>query len=205
MKKSLREQAYEIIHHWIVTGKLPKRQATSELQLSSMLDMSRTPIRSALQQLEHEGYVKIAPKHGVIILDSSAQRVGDLLDLLISLVLFSVTVVWEARHQELIECTTTLSESFQKTEEHNPNDCIQYEFDMLHIFIQLSQNEEMDKLFLQTTSRLFWSNNCKRWKAPNHIETKNTLQQLIHSVPKGVEPFREQLFLYLKILKQTWL
>lgn len=202
--KSLREQAYEIIHDWIVSGKLPKGQATSELQLTSMLDMSRTPIRAALQQLEHEGYVKIAPKHGVIILDSSAQRVGDLLDILMSYVLFSITVTWEARYQELIDYTATLSRSFPKAEEQKPNECIQYEFDMLHGFIQLSQNEEMNKLFLQTTSRLFWSNNNKRWKAPHHLKTENALHQLIHSVPKGIGPFQKQLLFYLRILKQTW-
>ncbi|MDG0809910.1 GntR family transcriptional regulator [Cohnella rhizosphaerae] len=89
-KPTLRQQAYARILEMIETGECPMGSVTSEVQLGRRLDMSRTPVRAALQQLELEGYVRIASKHGVLILDSSSQRVGDLLELIAAMALFAV-------------------------------------------------------------------------------------------------------------------
>lgn len=204
---SLRHLAYKTIHQWIITGKLPKGKATSEVELSILLDMSRTPVRAALQQLEQEGYVRIVPKHGVIILDSSAQRVSDLLEIVISFMMFSVNAVWDLKQQELMDYSAKMSQSFHAllaTDTLDPNAMVQFEFNLLHGYIQIGRNEEMSKMFVTTTSRLFWLNNMKRWKAPHHAETTQALRQLITSLTKGLGPFRESLFQYLQILKLTW-
>ncbi|WJH35373.1 GntR family transcriptional regulator [Paenibacillus sp. CC-CFT747] len=204
---SLRRQAYQAIHQWIISGKLPKGSATSEGELSRMLDMSRTPIRAALQQLEQEGYVRIAPKHGVIILDSSAQRVSDLLDIVTAFILFSVTAAWELKQRELVELAATHSQSLNtllKTGTLTPDAMVQFEFDLLYGIIQIGRNKEMSSMFVTTISRLFWSSNHKRWKAPHHVKTTKDLNQLLAAIPKGLEPFRESLFPYLQTLKLTW-
>lgn len=204
---SLRHQAYQTIHQWIVSGKLSKGKATSEVELSIMLDMSRTPVRAALQRLEQEGYVRIVPKHGVIILDSSSQRVSDLLDLVISLVLFSVNAVWELKQQEITEYSAKklqILNTLLKAEPVDPDALVRFEFELLHGCISICRNEEMFKMFEHTASRLFWSNNNKRWKAPNYVEMTKVLCQLVTSIPLGLEPFRESLFLYLQVLKRTW-
>ena len=51
---TLKEQAYEQIREAINTNTLKPGTALTEEQLSSMLSISRTPIRSALQQLVYE-------------------------------------------------------------------------------------------------------------------------------------------------------
>lgn len=51
---TLKEQAYEQIRQAINTNTLKPGTALTEEQLSSMLSISRTPIRSALQQLVYE-------------------------------------------------------------------------------------------------------------------------------------------------------
>ncbi|CAN7741106.1 GntR family transcriptional regulator [Paenibacillus sp. LjRoot153] len=204
---SLRQQAYETIHQWIITGKLPKGQATSEVELSSLMDMSRTPVRAALQQLEQEGFVRIVPKHGVIVLDSSAQRVSDLLEIMISFILFSVNAVWDLKQQEIAEYSTNKLQflnALLEADTLDPDALVPFEFEFLHGLIQICHNEEMSKMFVHTTTRLFWSNNNKRWKAPNYLETSHTVIQLIALIPSGLEPFRDALFQYLQILKRTW-
>jgi DNA-binding GntR family transcriptional regulator len=53
--------------------------------------MSRTSIRSVLQRLELEGFLRIIPKQGILILDQSAQKTGELIDILASVLLFTLT------------------------------------------------------------------------------------------------------------------
>ncbi len=204
--KSLRHQAYDQIYDWILSGKLPKGHATSEIQLSNMLDMSRTPVRAALQQLEQEGFIKIAPKHGIIVLDSSAQRVSDLLDMLISFLLFSVHSVSLSKQRLLLEFAENKLQQFEQLLEHAHHDLnalISFEYDSLHDLIQLCHNEEMTKLFRQTMARLFWATNKTRWKAPYHIETTEIFNYFLKAL-KNSRTFHEAAFLYLQNLKNTW-
>jgi DNA-binding GntR family transcriptional regulator len=205
-KPSLRQQAYANIHKWIVSGHFPKGTVTSEVELSKMLDMSRTPVRAALQQLELEGYIRIAPKHGVIILDSSSQRVSDLLEIIISMVLFSVSASWHSNREVLLINAHSLSEDFNRlmTNKDDVQALINYEWVLLRDLILLCNNVEMTTTFQTATSRLFWNLNYRRWQAPCTGETSQHLHALIQSLSSDIEAFREALLHYLQTLKRTW-
>lgn len=208
-KLTLSQQAYQKIHTWIVNGDFPKGSVTSEGELSKRLDMSRTPVRAALQQLELEGYLRIASKHGVILLDSSSQRVSDLLEIVISMVLFSVSTSWNSQRDEneLITLAQNLSTDFSRLIHNNKDDIqafIAFEFTLLNQLILFCNNDEMTKTFLSSTSRLFWNQNFKRWQAPFTNETTEILKTLIFSITKDMESFRGALLKYLHTLKRTW-
>jgi DNA-binding GntR family transcriptional regulator len=64
---SLVKQAYARLEERIVTLQLAPGQLVSENMLADMLEMGRTPIREALQQLAREGLVVILPKRGIVI------------------------------------------------------------------------------------------------------------------------------------------
>ena len=53
----LKEQAYCRIKEQIQSAKFPAGAFLSERQLSALLGMSKTPIKAALERLEHEGLV----------------------------------------------------------------------------------------------------------------------------------------------------
>lgn len=204
--QSLRDKAYEQIYEWIVSGKLKRGEATSELALCRMLDMSRTPIRAALQRLEYEGFLKIVPKHGIIILDSSAERVSDLLDILISYILFSIHSLSFSKEHVLIEISNKQREHLEQLLQQTPIDIdelITFEFETLLRFIALCQNDEMMEQFKKTAARLFWFQNKKRWEAPYHRETIEIFMTLLETV-NDFESFRNASFRYLQTLKSTW-
>lgn len=206
-KPSLRQLAYEYIHAAIEDGRFPRGTVTSEGELSRMLDMSRTPIRAALQQLELEGYVRIAAKHGVIVLDSSSGRVGNLLELVGSMVLFAYSSSWITNREQLIRIASAKSEAFRMLEwgeNEERKSLTDFEFDLLHDLARLSGNEEMIRTFRSAISRLFWSRNDRRWQAPFTREMIDGLGSFIDSLPAGTEAFTEALFVYLRILKRTW-
>lgn len=59
--------AYTQIEELIATLKLAPSQVVSENMLSAMLDIGRTPVREALQQLAREGLVIIMPRRGIVV------------------------------------------------------------------------------------------------------------------------------------------
>jgi DNA-binding GntR family transcriptional regulator len=49
----------------------------AERQLAARLGMSKTPVRSALERLEAEGFITISPQQGAIVRDLSVQEIAD--------------------------------------------------------------------------------------------------------------------------------
>jgi DNA-binding GntR family transcriptional regulator len=64
---SLAERAYEEIKKRIFEFKLMPGDRVSESELAGEIHVSRTPLRQALQRLQHEGFVEAIPKIGWLI------------------------------------------------------------------------------------------------------------------------------------------
>ena len=78
-KPLLREIAYERLKNAIQTGELKPGEPLYELHLSEMLQISRTPVREALQQLVLEGLVKNMPNRAMTVASLSMQEVLNVL------------------------------------------------------------------------------------------------------------------------------
>ncbi len=75
--KLLRDVAYERLRDAITHGELLPATPLSEVQLAKEMEISRTPIREALQQLEREGLVQIIPGRVVTVAAPSMKEVMD--------------------------------------------------------------------------------------------------------------------------------
>lgn len=64
----------------IESGKLGPGAALDERALATRFDVSRTPVREALQQLAARGLVRIAPRQGVFVSRLSVNRVRAMLE-----------------------------------------------------------------------------------------------------------------------------
>ncbi|MDR1711648.1 MAG: GntR family transcriptional regulator [Propionibacteriaceae bacterium] len=71
MAPSLRQVAYDAIKDKIIACHFAPGDIISEGILIDEINVSRTPIREALRQLEQERFVRILPKKGVIVTDIS--------------------------------------------------------------------------------------------------------------------------------------
>lgn len=80
MTHSKSEIAYGIIKEKIITGFLPPRVTVSEDALIKELNMSRTPIREALQTLQKEGFVSVYPRKGIFITDITDELLTNIYD-----------------------------------------------------------------------------------------------------------------------------
>jgi DNA-binding GntR family transcriptional regulator len=86
----LKDQAYAKLKELITTGEAPSGTFFSEKRLSSLLGMSKTPIRAALERLEAEGFVTTSPRQGAVVRGLSLKEVVDLFDLRFALEPFVV-------------------------------------------------------------------------------------------------------------------
>ena len=76
MTTLLRDEAYERLSNLLDEGALPSDATLSLSSLAELLDMSRTPIRDAVQRLSDEGRLEVLPSRGIRVHVPSA---GELL------------------------------------------------------------------------------------------------------------------------------
>lgn len=83
--QSLHEQTYQAIRTAILSGELAAGERLIETQLADMLNVSRTPVREALCQLQRENLVTADPHHGLRVATLSIADAADLYDCRIAL------------------------------------------------------------------------------------------------------------------------
>lgn len=86
----LKDKAYSEIKQRILDGEYPPGTFLAERRLAEKLDMSKTPIHSAIQRLETEGFVSVSPQQGVVVREVSVHETGDFFDIRIALETFVV-------------------------------------------------------------------------------------------------------------------
>jgi DNA-binding GntR family transcriptional regulator len=78
--KSLHEQTYQALRSSILSGGFAPGDRLVEIQLSEQFQVSRTPIREAMRQLQHEGLLVGDTKEGLRVTSISAVDAKQLYD-----------------------------------------------------------------------------------------------------------------------------
>lgn len=73
----LRTRAYREIKDMILRERAPAGSFLSKRALARQLEMSPTPVHSALERLEAEGFVRISPQQGIVVREFSIEEVAD--------------------------------------------------------------------------------------------------------------------------------
>ncbi|WP_039728796.1 GntR family transcriptional regulator [Leptolyngbya iicbica] len=84
-RASLHEQTYQTLRTSILSGELPPGDRLVETQLATQLEVSRTPIREALRQLQREGLVAVDSSGGLRVISVSVSDAVHLYDCRIAL------------------------------------------------------------------------------------------------------------------------
>ena len=87
---SLKEQAYSHIKKLILTEEIPVNSFLSERSLAEQLGMSKTPVKLAIERLENEGFVRVSPQQGIMVLALSFEEIIDYIDYRLALESFVV-------------------------------------------------------------------------------------------------------------------
>jgi DNA-binding GntR family transcriptional regulator len=112
--RTRREVAYERIKDGLQNAGLEPGEALSEVRLSKVLGISRTPVREALQQLAQEGMVQVIPGRAVTVASRSLKDVLDVVHMRSLLEPELARLVSEAATPQHIQL---LQESIEKMEQ----------------------------------------------------------------------------------------
>lgn len=77
-KDSLKIKVYKSLRLDIVSGKLAGGTRITETAIAQEINVSRTPVREALQKLAQEKFLRAIPKAGYIVEDLSDNEIQDL-------------------------------------------------------------------------------------------------------------------------------
>ena len=84
----LKDQAYEELKELILSGVYSPGTFLSERQLTARFGMSKTPVRSAIERLEMEGFLIVSPQQGVVVAELSLDEIVDHFEIRLALETF---------------------------------------------------------------------------------------------------------------------
>ncbi|GGG20452.1 putative transcriptional regulator, GntR family protein [Rhodococcoides trifolii] len=74
------DRAYSTVKELIVSGDLPGGELISEGEIAERTGTSRTPVREAFLRLQSEGWMRLYPKRGALVVPIADGEAGHLLD-----------------------------------------------------------------------------------------------------------------------------
>ena len=80
-KISLQDQAYVNLRKLVLSGELSYNKLYSEVYVSKLLNISRTPIRTALQRLEKDSFIVILPQRGFHLKQLNNKDIDEIFEL----------------------------------------------------------------------------------------------------------------------------
>lgn len=78
---SLCDRVYEYLRSQIMSGKLPPNTRLPETELASNMNVSRAPVREALNLLANDGFVVRVPRHGAMVAPVTKNEINENWDL----------------------------------------------------------------------------------------------------------------------------
>lgn len=75
---SLKQLVYENLRLRIINGELTPGMKLREEELSALMNISRAPVREALNMLERDGFVTIIPRKGAIVTEINEKDIYDI-------------------------------------------------------------------------------------------------------------------------------
>mgnify|MGYP005827084921 CR=1 FL=1 len=146
--------AYTQIKDWLQNSKTKPGEVVSSYRISQALNLSRTPVTTALKKLEHEGYIEIIPQVGCTVRQPNPDEARE--DFLIRAVLegFACELATERCSQSDINHLKSIhTESISASQEEDPIHYAKCNKDFHQAITGLSGNRRL----IQTVDR-FWEN-----------------------------------------------
>lgn len=130
----LKDIAYSKIKEHIVEEFFEPGSFLSERELIELLDMSKTPIKSALTKLEAEGFLTVSNKQGILIHDLSLERIINIYDLRTALETYNCKILCgKLSEGQIVELERNLEDTRQAVQELNAKKftAVDHEFHLL--------------------------------------------------------------------------
>jgi len=151
---TLAQNAVEAIKSLIFNFELIPGERFSETELTQRLNISRTPLRQALQQLEQQGFLQVLPKMGWYVAPIDFSAMDELYDLRI---LLEINAIGELIDQGKTDLLDSLHGFWLKDKSESMFDFthVEKQDEVFHFqIISCAGNKEILKIYQQITERI---------------------------------------------------
>jgi DNA-binding GntR family transcriptional regulator len=180
----LRTQVYKYMRTELIEGNLKPGMSVSMNMLMKKLDISRTPLRDALLQLQSEGFVSFLPQRGIKINELNQQDIENLYEILGALESTILISVYKKLTNKKIEQMRRLNQEMYKC--MSDSKIYKYaDFNVAfhNVYISMSKNKPLRSLIEIVRQRLFvfgkkdWSPKMRELNYTEHIEFLDILKE----------------------------
>lgn len=141
---SLNHKAYEYIRTQIMLGQMLPGQLLSENELADALNMSRTPVRGAIAQLEHEGIVVSLKNRGILIKEVSMKEMLDMSEVLHAFQLLTLAHMEASGDMpDMKQLKSHLDAQYEATERGEYATYVEHSYKFISGFIAVLGNNSM--------------------------------------------------------------
>lgn len=174
------EQIYERTKTMAMTFAIRPGERVNEVELAKALNVSRTPLREALNRLMVEGFLTRARNKGFIGRPLDAKQVFDLYELRKVLEVSTVRIACErATDEELAELENFVKTSIDRREHENPASLLALDEQFHEHVATLTRNHEMVRSLQAINARIQyvrWLDMQKRHTQQEHLRIVEALK-----------------------------
>jgi DNA-binding GntR family transcriptional regulator len=151
---SLADQAYARIKQMIFDFALMPGDRCSESELAQRLEISRTPLRQALQRLEREGFLQVMPKIGWQVAPLDFDTFDELYDLRVLIECHAAQHLAEAEQRDTLATLADVWLAPPPEREADGAEVGRLDEQFHALLVQGSGNREMARVHRQITERI---------------------------------------------------
>jgi len=146
-RPTIREEVYEYLRRMILIGKIPSGERLIEAKLAEELQISRTPVREALNRLEMEKLISPLPKAGYEVRGFNEQEVKEICD--IRMVTEALAAKWAAskitsKELKRLDEIIILTDKFIESKEAEK--IVELDTEFHDIICKASRSERIDEI-----------------------------------------------------------
>jgi DNA-binding GntR family transcriptional regulator len=154
-KSLLKQQAYVELKRLIQDTTFPAGEFLSERQLAARLGMSKTPVRAALERLEAEGFIAVAPQQGIVVREMTVHEMADQFEIREALESFVLrTVAGMLDPQETARVRANLDAQKLALEQNDVARIIELDADFHIMFCEFLGNGEIIRVMSQLREKI---------------------------------------------------
>jgi DNA-binding GntR family transcriptional regulator len=154
-RELMRDRAYAVIKRFLLEGDVAPGAFLAERQLAGQLQMSKTPVRAALQRLEAEGFVTISPQQGIIIRDLTVHDIADQYEIRAALETYVVrSVAGRLTASQVASLRANLEVQEANCSSRDVAQCVALDAEFHNLFCQFLGNREILRVMNQFREKI---------------------------------------------------
>jgi GntR family transcriptional regulator, rspAB operon transcriptional repressor len=154
----LKETAYDRLLQKISEGQISPGAVLSERELAAEFNMSKTPVKAALERLEEQGFLTISPQRGAILRELSVRQINEHYELRIALESYVASrISGRLGEWEKAELEKNLHEQRHHTAvEPSSAEWRRTDYEFHRLLCGALGNDEITRILNRHRDRLYW-------------------------------------------------